>query len=132
MAHVTSMPPFRRARPGVVGATYENVRISTQVTGASMPAYRKVPIADFAHKAAARRAATKFREWRSSMSHRSSLLSPRRQQLSSFENSYAVALQRRRHSGVSQFILRTSDPLQPFRTTSRAPKRDERIVALVA
>lgn len=68
------------------------------------------------------------------MSHadHSSLLSPRRQQLSSFEHSYAVALQRRRHSGVSQFILRTCDPLQPFRTTSRAPKRNERIVALVA
>ena len=60
------------------------------------------------------------------------LLSPRRQQLSSFENSYKVAIQRRRHSGVSQFILRTSDALQPFRTTSRAPQRDEQIVALVA
>lgn len=67
-----------------------------------------------------------------SLADRLSRLSPRRQQLSSFENSYAVALQRRRQSGVSQFILRTSDPLQPFRTTSRAPNRDERIVALVA
>ena len=59
-------------------------------------------------------------------------LSLRRGQLSSFENSYAVALQRQRHSGVSQFILRTPNPLQPFRTTSQAPDRDELIVALVA
>lgn len=90
--------------------------------------------ADFEHNVAARRVATKIQEWRSSMSHAdySSLLSPRRQQLSSFEHSYAVALQRRRQSGVSQFILRTDNPLQLYRTTSRAPKRDERIVALVA
>lgn len=46
-------------------------------------------------------------------------LSPRRQRLSSFENSYAVALQRQRQTGVSQFILRTANPLQPFRTTVR-------------
>lgn len=59
-------------------------------------------------------------------------LSSRRQQLSSFDHCYAVGLQRRRHSGVSQFVLRTDNPLQPFRTSSRAPKRDERIVALIA
>jgi hypothetical protein len=39
----------------------------------------------------------------------------------------------RRHlPGVSQFILRTANPLQPFRTTSRAPRFQEYIVALVA
>jgi hypothetical protein len=59
-------------------------------------------------------------------------LSSRRQLLSSFDHCYAVGLQRRRHSGTSQFILRTSNPLQPFRTTSRAPRRDEDIVALIA
>ena len=59
-------------------------------------------------------------------------LSPRRAVLTSFDHCYAVGLQRRRHSGVSQFILRTGDPLQPFRTSSRAPKLDERIVALIA
>lgn len=48
------------------------------------------------------------------------LLSPRRQSLSSFERCYAVALQRRQHGGV-QFILRTGNPLQPLRTTSRPP-----------
>lgn len=59
-------------------------------------------------------------------------LSPRRQLLSSFDRCYAVGIQRRRHSGANQFILRTDNPLQPFRTTSRAPQRDERIVALIA
>lgn len=59
-------------------------------------------------------------------------LSPRRQLLSSFDRCYAVGVQKRRHGGVSQLILRTGNPLQPFRTTSRAPKRDERIVALIA
>lgn len=60
------------------------------------------------------------------------LLSPRRRQLASFEHAYAVALQIRRQSGVRQFILCTGDPLQPYRTTSRAPARDERVMALVA
>lgn len=59
-------------------------------------------------------------------------LSPRRLQLSSFEHSYAVAVQRCRHSGVRQYILQTSDPLQPFRTTSRPPAKSESILALVA
>lgn len=59
-------------------------------------------------------------------------LSPRRQQLSSFDRCYAVGIQKRRHSGVNQFILRTGNPLQPFRTTSQVPKRHERIVALIA
>ena len=59
-------------------------------------------------------------------------LSPRRRQLSSFEHSYAVALQRRRCSGVRQFILRTGNPLQPFRTTSRTPNRDAHVVALIS
>lgn len=60
------------------------------------------------------------------------LLSPRRQRLASFENAYAVALRKRCQSGRSQFILRTANPVQPFRTTSRAPEQDEHILALVA
>ena len=55
-------------------------------------------------------------------------LSPRRHLRSSFDRCYAVGIQRRMHSGVNQFILRTGNPLQPFRTTSRAPKRDERLL----
>jgi hypothetical protein len=60
------------------------------------------------------------------------LLSPRRQRLASFENAYAVALRKRRQSGRSQFILKTANPVQPFRATSQAPERDEQILALVA
>ena len=60
------------------------------------------------------------------------LLSPRRAQLAGFEHAYAVALQRRRHSGVCQFIIKTSNPIQPFRTSSRTPGNDETILALVA
>lgn len=60
------------------------------------------------------------------------LLSPGRRRLASYENAYAVALQKRRQSGASQFILKTNNPVQPFRTTSRAPEEDEHILALVA
>lgn len=59
-------------------------------------------------------------------------LSQRRLLLSSFQRCYAVGVQRRRQTGESQLVLQTGDPMQPFRTTSRAPKRDERIVALIA
>ena len=59
-------------------------------------------------------------------------LSPRRAQLAGFEHAYAVALQRRRHSGVCQFIIETGNPMQPFRTSSRTPGNEETILALVA
>lgn len=59
-------------------------------------------------------------------------LSPRRARLASFEHAYAVAAQRRRVSGRLQFIVSTGNPLQPFRTTSRAPHRHERMLALLA
>lgn len=59
-------------------------------------------------------------------------LSPRRQQLASYSHAYAVALQMRRQSGIRQYILRTANPLQPFRITSQAPELDERILAMVA
>lgn len=60
------------------------------------------------------------------------LLSPWRAQLAGFEHAYAVALQRRRQFGVCQFIIRTGNPIQPFRTSSRTPDNDEVILALVA
>lgn len=59
-------------------------------------------------------------------------LSPRRQQLASYSHAYAVALQRRRQSGRHQFIVRTGNPVQPFRITSGTPAQDEQILALVA
>lgn len=60
------------------------------------------------------------------------ILSARRHRLASFEHAYRVAIERRRASGIQQFILRTGDPMQPFRTTGRAPAQDEHILALVA
>lgn len=59
-------------------------------------------------------------------------LSPLRSRLASFEHAYAVAAQRRRASGRLQFVVSTGDPLQPFRTTSRAPRANERMLALLA
>lgn len=60
------------------------------------------------------------------------VLSPRRAKLASFEHSYVLALRQRHESGIPQFIVRTGNPLQPFRTTNRAPENDETVLALVA
>jgi hypothetical protein len=60
------------------------------------------------------------------------VLSPRRARLASFEHSYVLALRLRHENGIPQFIVRTGNPLQPFRTTSRAPDNDEAVLALVA
>lgn len=59
-------------------------------------------------------------------------LSPRRAELASFEHAYAVAVQRRRASGMLQFVVSTGNPLQPFRTISGSPNSSERMLALVA
>lgn len=61
----------------------------------------------------------------------SEYLSSRRQLLTSFERCYAVAIQKRHQSGHMQLILRTGRPLQPYRTTGRAPGREEHIVAII-
>lgn len=60
------------------------------------------------------------------------LLSSRRGQLASFNHAYRLAVQRRKCSGVIQFVVSTGDPVQPFRTTSRPPEPAERLLALVA
>lgn len=60
------------------------------------------------------------------------LLSPRRGRLAGYDHAYRVAVQRRTASGRDQFILRTSNPLQPYRITSRRPAHTEQILALVA
>lgn len=60
------------------------------------------------------------------------MLSPRRAQLASFANCYVLALRLRQESGVPHIIVRTGNPFQPFRTTSRAPDNDETVLALVA
>jgi hypothetical protein len=52
--------------------------------------------------------------------------------LACFENAYAVAVQMRHHTGRPQFVLRTGNPLQPFRVTSNGPRHRRTLVTLVA
>ncbi len=59
-------------------------------------------------------------------------LSPLRARLASFENAYAVAVQKRRETGLPQFVLRTDDPVQPFRTAGSPPLRRQSVLMLVA
>lgn len=56
----------------------------------------------------------------------------RRSRLASFDNAYAVAVQTREASGVDQFIVRTDDPLQPYRVTRDRPLDGDRVLAMVA
>jgi len=44
-------------------------------------------------------------------------LSARRGSLSSLENAYAVAIQLRESTGIDQFVVRTDNPIQPFRVS---------------
>jgi hypothetical protein len=59
-------------------------------------------------------------------------ISSRRTRLASFENCYAVAVQLRETTGVDQFVVRTDNPIQPFRVTRREPHHSETILARVA
>jgi hypothetical protein len=54
-----------------------------------------------------------------------------RARLASFANAYAVAVQRRNHSGDAQFVMRTGDPVQPFRVSTSPPGPTETLLALV-
>jgi hypothetical protein len=58
-------------------------------------------------------------------------LSSHRAILASFENAYLVALRLRRETGRAQFILRTGNPMQPFRTTANPPMSNETLLALI-
>lgn len=60
------------------------------------------------------------------------LLSPQRGRLAGYDHAYRVAVQKRTASGRDQFILRTGNPLQPYRITSRHPAHSEQVLALVA
>jgi hypothetical protein len=64
-------------------------------------------------------------------------LSPRRAELASFEHAYAVALRMRAETGRRQLILRTGNPVQPYRvapagTGQSGTDRAGRVLALVA
>jgi len=58
--------------------------------------------------------------------------SNRRGSLASFENSLAVAIQLRETTGVDQFVVRTDNPIQPFRVSRCRPHHTEHLLALVA
>lgn len=62
----------------------------------------------------------------------SSRLSRRRAQLASFEHSYSLAIRLRNATGVQQFVVRTGNPMQPFRTTDTLAGNCEQVLALVA
>lgn len=58
--------------------------------------------------------------------------SPKRAQLASFDNAYAVAIQNRESTGVDQYVVATGDPIQPFRVSRHAPTGPETMLAMVA
>lgn len=61
-----------------------------------------------------------------------STLSPLRTQLAGFDACYQIALRRRATSGRNQFVVRTGNPIQPFRVTARRPEADESLILRVA
>ncbi|WP_235682095.1 hypothetical protein [Sphingobium yanoikuyae] len=58
--------------------------------------------------------------------------SSKRAALASFDHAYAVAIRMRHATGHPQFVLRTGDPLQPFRVSSTGPQRHHALMTLVA
>lgn len=52
--------------------------------------------------------------------------------LATYDRAYAVAIQKRRETGRPQFVLRTGDPLQPFRVSATGPKRAQSLMTLIA
>ena len=59
-------------------------------------------------------------------------LSPLRARLASFDHAYAVALRLRRVTGRLHYVVRTGNPLQPFRVTDHQPTRPDRTLAMIA
>lgn len=58
--------------------------------------------------------------------------SPLRARLASFDHAYAVALRLRRATGRLHYVVRTRDPLQPYRVTDRRPPQPDRTLAMIA
>jgi hypothetical protein len=59
-------------------------------------------------------------------------LSPFRAHLAGVSHSYAIAIQRQAATGRNQFVIRTGDPIQPFRVTDIRPANAEELVLCVA
>ncbi|MDN4633951.1 hypothetical protein QCD71_20745 [Sphingomonas sp. PsM26] len=49
----------------------------------------------------------------------------RRSSLASFENAYPVAIKLLENTGVDQFVVRTDNPIQPFRVSRCRPHHPE-------
>lgn len=60
------------------------------------------------------------------------IISPLRARLASFEHAYAVALRLRFETGADQYIVRTGDPIRPFRISAHPPTGGETLTARVA
>jgi hypothetical protein len=56
-------------------------------------------------------------------------VSSARARLASFLHAYAVAVRLREATGLDQFVVRTGDPMQPFRVTATPPVEPERPLA---
>ena len=54
-----------------------------------------------------------------------------RARLASFEHAYNVALQRRRATSTVQMVVRTANPLQPYRATEQPDEDSEETILLV-
>ncbi|BAI96658.1 hypothetical protein SJA_C1-18240 [Sphingobium indicum UT26S] len=59
-------------------------------------------------------------------------LSPLRARLISFDAAYSVALAARAASSADHFIIRTGNPLQPYRVTTERPRDPSDVLARVA
>lgn len=57
--------------------------------------------------------------------------SAKRALLASYDRAYAVAVQMQRETGRPQFVLRTGDPLQPFRVSNSGPQRHQSLMTLI-
>lgn len=58
--------------------------------------------------------------------------SSKRAILASYEHAYAVAVQKHRETGTPQFVLRTGNPLQPFRVSGASPPSRSTLMTLIA
>lgn len=59
-------------------------------------------------------------------------LSPLRARLASFDHAYALAIRLSALSDHELFVVRTGNPIQPYRVTARPPANDEKMVLHVA
>jgi len=52
--------------------------------------------------------------------------------LATFENAYRLAIRLGETTGRKQFVVRTSNPFQPFRIQPAPPANDDDVLVLVA